>query len=194
MAKMRYCIAQPAPKKTSNIQMRWSVQDPLSPMLWSTTNSLPVYTYGKNICWCIHSVVPHLGIVKESILNTNKPGAVFLVFFFFFFDAQNCLNMFASTAHHAIHRWKMFPSQKSIASPLWVCHWSTLLPPFSPGTPGTGNRYVNMSEHSPYHRIAAHRPIVLRGWNSLSLSIYKKNMNACSHIFVLIHVCHVCHK
>ena len=84
MAKMRYCIAQPAPKKTSNIQMRWSVQDPLSPMLWSTTNSLPVYTYGKNICWCIHSVVPHLGIVKESILNTNKPGAVFLGFFFFF--------------------------------------------------------------------------------------------------------------
>jgi hypothetical protein len=113
MAKMRYCIAHPAPKKASNIQMRWSVQDPLSSPNAVVNHKLSACLHWLHICWCIHSVVPHLGIVKVPQYSIRTNLVLFEVVFSC--DAQNCLNMFASTAHHAIHRWKMFPSYKSIA-------------------------------------------------------------------------------
>ena len=87
-----------------------------------------------HICWCIHSVVPHLGIVKESILNTNKPGAVFL---FFIFSMHICLNMFASTAHHAIQRCHV-PFVKINCKSALSMSLIDIVAPVHPGTPGTG--------------------------------------------------------
>lgn len=159
----------------------WSVQDHRNPpMLWSTRNSLPVYTnmatYG---CWCIHSVVQHLGILKESILNTLT-WCCFLKFFFC--DAHLpqhvCIN--CSSCHPPLSCSLL----TSIASPLWVCHFSRhCCPLFHPGQVTGMSTWVNTL------RAIELLPIVPRGWNSFSLSLSVYNIHECVLAYFCLDTC-----